>query len=55
MKETGYDYLDVDQRPSGYPGDLFGFSIDMHKNRLVVGSPFNGFEGEDHVTWSGIK
>jgi len=55
MKDTGYDYLDFDQWPSGYPGDLFGFSIDLHKGRLIVGSPFNGFDGEDHITWSGIQ
>jgi hypothetical protein len=55
MKETGYDYLDFDQWPSGYPGDLFGFSIDLHRGRLVVGAPFNGFDGENHITWSGIK
>ena len=39
IKRTGYDYLDFDQFPSGYPGDLFGYSIDMHKNRLIVGAP----------------
>jgi hypothetical protein len=55
MKETGYDYLDFDQWPSGYPGDLFGLSIDMHRGRLIVGSPFNGIAGENHITWSGIK
>tara|TARA_R110002020_G_scaffold103752_20_gene243204 strand:+ start:2969 stop:14563 length:11595 start_codon:yes stop_codon:yes gene_type:complete len=55
MKETGYDYLDFDQWPSGYPGDLFGFSIDLHKDRLIVGAPFNGFDGEDHISWSGIQ
>lgn len=55
MKETGYDYVDFDAYPSGYPGDLFGYSIAMHNDRLIVGGPFDGFDGEDIVTWSGIK
>ena len=55
IKRTGYDYLDFDQFPSGYPGDLFGYSIDMHKNRLIVGAPFNGFVGEEKISWSGVQ
>jgi len=55
IKRTGYDYLDFDQFASGYPGDLFGYSIDIHRNRLVIGSPFNGFVGEDLIQWSGVQ
>ena len=43
MKINGTDYLDFDIYDSGCPGDLFGFSIDMTQNKLVVGTPFNAF------------
>ena len=43
MKLTGNDYLDFDVYDSGCPGDLFGFSIDLSQDKLVVGTPFNGF------------
>lgn len=52
MKDKGYDYLDFERFPSGYPGDLFGYSISMHKNKLVVGSPFSAFSSEDIHPWS---
>tara|TARA_R110002051_G_scaffold316298_2_gene395784 strand:- start:1354 stop:7182 length:5829 start_codon:yes stop_codon:yes gene_type:complete len=55
ITRTGYDYLDFDQFASGYPGDLFGYSIDIHRDRLVIGSPFNGFVGEDLIRWSGVQ
>lgn len=55
ITRTGYDYLDFDQFPSGYPGDLFGYSIDIHRNRLIVGAPFNGFVGEESIRWSGVQ
>lgn len=55
MKEGGYDYLDWELLNSGgFPGDLFGYSIDIHENKLVVGSPFSAFEGNEPVSWSGI-
>lgn len=40
---TGRDYLDYIDTFSGYPGDLFGYSIDLSNNKLIVGCPFNGF------------
>ena len=52
MKRTGYDYLNFDRFSLGYPGDLFGYSIDLHKNKLVVGSPFAGFSSETINPWS---
>ena len=52
LAKTGKDYIDFDTYPSGYPGDLFGYSIDIHKNKLVVGAPFHGFYGEDVYTWA---
>jgi hypothetical protein len=51
MKDTGSDYLDFDRFPSGYPGDLFGHSISLHKNKLVVGSPFNAFSSNNVKNW----
>jgi hypothetical protein len=52
MKDTGYDYLDFDRFPSGYPGDLFGYSIALYKNKLIIGSPFCAFSQEDIKDWS---
>ena len=44
MKITdGKDYLDFEYFTSGCPGDLFGFSISMTQNKLVVGTPFNAY------------
>lgn len=51
MKDTGHDYLDFDRFPSGYPGDLFGYSISLHKNKLVIGSPFSAFSSDIVNTW----
>ena len=55
MNDTGSDYLDFDRFPSGYPGDLFGFSISLHSGKLVVGAPFNGFSGSGIHDWDDIK
>lgn len=52
MKDTGYDYLDFDRFPSGYPGDLFGYSISLSKNKLIIGSPFSAFSDEIPQSWS---
>jgi hypothetical protein len=46
MKINGTDYLDLDVYYSGCLGDLFGYSIDISNNKLVVGSPFNAFYTE---------
>jgi hypothetical protein len=51
MKDTGKDYLDFDEFPSGYPGDLFGYSISLSDNRLIVGSPFSAFSDENINDW----
>lgn len=55
MTDTGYDYLDFNRFPSGYPGDLFGYSIALHGKKLVIGCPFTPFSNEELVTWSGIS
>ena len=55
MKDTGYDYLDFDKLPSGYPGDLFGYSIAIKNNKIYVGAPFAAFSGESPVSWNTVK
>lgn len=52
MKDTGSDYLDFDVFTSGYPGDLFGFSVSLHKNKLVIGAPFSAFKNEVINNWN---
>lgn len=52
MIDKGYDYLDFDNLPSGYPGDLFGFSIALHGNKLIVGSPFSAFSDDTIHPWA---
>jgi hypothetical protein len=54
MKKYREDHLDFNVSSSGYPGDLFGYSVSLHKDKLVVGSPFNAFVGEKPISWSGI-
>lgn len=51
MKDTGSDYLDFDVFTSGFPGDLFGFSVSLHKNKLVIGAPFMPFSDEEIHDW----
>lgn len=46
MKLTGHDYLDFEHYNSGCPGDLFGFSVDITNEKLIVGTPFNAFRAE---------
>jgi hypothetical protein len=55
MEVNGRDYLDIETFASGYPGDLFGFSVDLHKGKLIVGAPFNAYNDEGVVSWSGIS
>jgi len=60
MLSGGKDHIDFDVNYSGYPGDLFGYSIDIHENKLVVGSPFAAYQyvnsgTENIVTWSGVE
>jgi hypothetical protein len=52
MEDKGYDYLDFDKAPSGFKGDLFGYSIDLQGNKLIVGSPFSAFSSNQYQPWS---
>ena len=54
LRAAGYDHLDLDVFNSGYPGDLFGYSVKIHKDKLYIGSPFTPYSGESIVPWSGI-
>jgi len=55
--EKGYDYIDfaLDVIDSGFPGELFGWSVSIDNDQLAIGSPFNGVIGQDVIDWSGIK
>jgi len=53
MKVNNTDYLDLDVYYSGCLGDLFGYSIDITDDQLIVGAPFNAFEAYSAV--SGIS
>ena len=55
MTDTGYDYLDFERFPSGYPGDLFGYSIAIYGKKLIIGCPFGAFSEEDLVTWGEVS
>ena len=55
MQETGSDFLDFDRFPSGYPGDLFGYSVSVDSGRILVGSPFNGFIGDTVKNWDEFR
>jgi hypothetical protein len=54
MTDTGSDFLDFEFFISGYPGDLFGYSISMHSGKLIVGTPFNGFVGDSVIGWDDV-
>ena len=55
LEALGRDHIDFDAYPSGYPGDLFGYSIALQGDRLVVGSPFNGFDNNSVVYWPQVS
>lgn len=52
LKDKGYDYLDLDKLPSGYRGDLFGYSVCVRGEKILVGSPFSAFSSETVTPWS---
>ena len=53
MKINNTDYLDLEVYYSGCLGDLFGYSVDITDDKLIVGAPFNAFEAYSAV--SGIS
>jgi hypothetical protein len=50
MRINNTDYLDLDVYYSGCLGDLFGYSVDLSKNTLVVGTPFNAYHTEGAIS-----
>tara|TARA_B100001778_G_scaffold258299_2_gene218545 strand:+ start:15528 stop:22868 length:7341 start_codon:yes stop_codon:yes gene_type:complete len=54
MSSTGKDFIDFNAYPSGYPGDLFGYSVDYYKDRIVVGTPFGGFKSKGVLDWDDV-
>jgi hypothetical protein len=52
MQQTGYDYMDFEKFSYGYPGDLFGYSLSMYKNKILTGSPFTAFSKETVYPWA---
>jgi hypothetical protein len=55
QKLTGRDYLDYIDTFSGFPGDLFGYSIDLSNDKLIVGTPFNGFAPNKVWDWTDVS
>jgi hypothetical protein len=55
QKLTGKDYLDYIDTFSGYPGDLFGYSIAIDNGKLIVGSPFNGYDHDKVWSWPEVS
>jgi len=58
VSKLGCDFIDIQHSNvaiSGFVGDLFGYSIALYKNRLVVGSPFAAFDKENSIfNWEDI-
>ena len=59
VSKLGYDFIDIHHNNiaiSGFVGDLFGYSISLYKDRLVVGSPFAAFNNQDQTfNWENIQ
>ena len=55
QKLLGRDYLDYIDSFSGYPGDLFGYSVAIENGKLIVGSPFNGYDVDKVYTWPQVS
>ncbi len=56
MKDTGYDYIDLPmlRQYSGYPGDLFGYSVKVKNGHIYIGCPFAPFESENITDWDQV-
>lgn len=56
MKDTGYDYIDLPTliSYSGYPGDLFGYSVKVKNGKIYIGCPFAPFESEQITDWDKV-
>lgn len=54
MIDFGKDYIDLDAYPSGYRGDLFGYSLAIHGDKLIIGAPFHAFDTENLISWADV-
>lgn len=56
MKDTGYDYIDPYMliNYSGYPGDLFGYSVKLKNGKIYIGCPFAPFYSENITNWDDV-
>jgi len=57
METFGYDFLDFhEMQPhiSGYPGDLFGYKVKIHKGEVYISAPFAAFSGENITSWNEV-
>ena len=52
MIDHDADYLDFHKFPSGYPGDLFGYSVSLFGDKLLVGAPFTAWKSENLTSWT---
>jgi hypothetical protein len=56
LSKLGKDFIDIEYNNiifSGFAGDLFGYSIALYRNKLVVGSPCAGFSNQNSIyNWS---
>jgi len=48
MRDSGVDHINLSENP----GDLFGYSVSLHENKLMVGSPFNSYGGSGVTPWT---
>lgn len=58
MIDTNHDYLDLEYFVSGYPGDLFGYSLSINGSgenvKILVGSPFSAYVPEEITSWDDV-
>jgi len=54
LRQEGIDHLDLEVLHSGYPGDLFGYKVKLHKDKLYIGSPFTPYFSESITNWEEV-
>jgi hypothetical protein len=54
MRATGRDHLDFSFFGSGYPGDLFGYKVTIHDDKIYVGAPFTPYNTTSITKWDDV-
>ena len=54
LRATGRDHLDFSFFGSGYPGDLFGYKVTIHEDKLYVGAPFTPYDKTSITKWDDV-